>query len=417
MAYNDYGLSSMWTPTPAPVKQESMANMKNEAVRGAYLDYQLDQAVKTGLITEGEREAMRKGYLQAQQPQQANTLVKPPSTQPLSPVPPVNGLLPPTRGPGTGGPYDPSRYSILSPTLSSGAYDPSRYSLLPATSSNGAAQPQAPANQPSAQQPDTQQKSEQGSLPPNDSEADTGKSSPGYSILSSLMNQPPVSGNTLYPGRNQSPAPPQPSPVATSAPGAPTMPQNALTAPTGTIGRTMTPWTGSRENYRDVGRAIAVQRQQQEQQAALKAKLDQLKTIHSINPAAAVQAWNSDPQLSRMGRMDIAADGEVKLWKDPDTVVTVGRSIRLPDGSYHVLPTQQQGAQSDIRKRVADSLLDPALQGKAFEARMKGHGQDLPTLAKSRREFGTHPVAEQAPAITKKPSEMTDAELLDALGK
>jgi hypothetical protein len=104
MAYNDYGLSSMWTPTPAPVKQESMANMKNEAVRGAYLDYQLDQAVKTGLITEGEREAMRKGYLQAQQPQQANTLVKPPSTQPLSPVPPVNGLLPPTRGPGTGGP-------------------------------------------------------------------------------------------------------------------------------------------------------------------------------------------------------------------------------------------------------------------------------------------------------------------------
>ncbi|MGD0486142.1 MAG: hypothetical protein ABSB94_03025 [Syntrophorhabdales bacterium] len=195
------------------------------------------------------------------------------------------------------------------------------------------------------------------------------------------------------------------------------MPQNALTAPTGTIGRTMTPWTGSRENYRDVGRAIAVQRQQQEQQAALKAKLDQLKTIHSINPAAAVQAWNSDPQLSRMGRMDIAADGEVKLWKDPDTVVTVGRSIRLPDGSYHVLPTQQQGAQSDIRKRVADSLLDPALQGKAFEARMKGHGQDLPTLAKSRREFGTHPVAEQAPAITKKPSEMTDAELLDALGK
>lgn len=140
------------------------------------------------------------------------------------------------------------------------------------------------------------------------------------------------------PGANNPPGGPMP--------GASPMPVNALAASMGGAGRTMTPWTGSREDYMDVGRASGAQGMQAQSQQRIDNMADM---VHKLGPQgiAAIK-----PLLERMDT----------LWKSIDASKLTVRNgvihypgydvIQRPDGHYHL--EKAAGPQSDTGRRTAD---------------------------------------------------------------
>jgi len=75
-----------------------------------------------------------------------------------------------------------------------------------------------------------------------------------------------------------------------------------------------------------------IEKKEAEQQALMDKKINMIKDINTVNPNMAANLWNSDPVLSKQGKMEVAANGEVQEVKVDGEVI--GYNIRKPDGKY-----------------------------------------------------------------------------------
>jgi hypothetical protein len=259
MAYDDYSLSSMWTPTPAPTSyvqaMEGYQDIYNRGIRNKLMDMQLQDALKRGAIDEGQYDVLRRNYLTGQGGQQ-----------------PVNSLL---AGPGDS-PAGPTN------TLAAG----------------------------------------------------------GGAFLNTL-NSPASS----------------------------------------------TPWTGSRENYMNVGRAQAADAQQAQQQA----RIDRMAAlVHKLGPQGLAmmkpQLEQMDPAWKNIDPSKLAIQGGVIHYDGPGGGYDVAAT---PDGHYSV--KKGPGAQSQVGKRVANRA-----------ALVQQYGEGSPQV----KEFDFYK--------SRKARGMTDAQISDA---
>jgi hypothetical protein len=274
MAYDDYGLSSMWTPTLAPTSYfkatEGYQDIYNRGIRNKLMDMRLQDALRKGAIDEGQYDVLRRNYLTGQGGQQ-----------------PANG---PLAGPGNS--------------------------------------PAGPTNNLAA----------------------------GGGVFLNTLNSP----------------------------------------------ASYTPWTGSRENYMDVGRAQAADAQQAQQQA----RIDRMAAlVHQLGPQGLAmmkpQLEQMDPAWKNIDPSKLAVQGGVIHYEGPGGGYDV---VATPDGHYSV--EKRPGAQSQVGKSVADRAAlvqqygEGSPQVKEFDQAAQPNGPketDFDLSYKSRKARG-----------------MTDAQISDA---
>lgn len=92
---------------------------------------------------------------------------------------------------------------------------------------------------------------------------------------------------------------------------------------------------------------------QKEQQAMLKSRVDMAEAIAKRDPKLATDFWNKDPELSKLGKMDISGNDEIKEVKNAKGEV-VARFVKKPNSeTWEKVPLERETA-SDVKKTLTD---------------------------------------------------------------